>query len=389
MGGGSSTPTGEDPSEFDDKTSQSAGIPTGTNSTDASSTSQSSGNPGSVTPGDQEELEAHAGDLSDTVNIRSPTTGPSPGEFARQAFADGVQARRIEAGFDGHAAAPINSNTTVIGGWNSFETRDITAREPLKDAVDAGGGRTADHMEEVALASRSDRAANTAYATNYDHESNFQHAPRRENAHSQMAVYASLDAMGVRAPRHAFDTETKTVYVESVQRPGYDTELAEPGELSTEYANRIDPDQMKDVMAANLIVGNGDIKSDNLMVGEDGRVTPFDFDFTDTAGTLASVQVEYDKWISDAIESVNAARDEPLGFDTSEVVDRVEELATQLDESGAVDRVVEAAAEYDDFFQNESKDDYGGWETNNLDRVSDRVKKHVTNWSNASNETIT
>jgi hypothetical protein len=164
-----------------------------------------------------------------------------------------------------------------VGTWNAFDRSDIVEQETLGDAVD-NTGHSVDHMNEAKLTDRDGLASDKAYVTDYGHNDHSPMAPTKKQAHSQMAVSASLDAMGVEAPRHHFDSETNKVYVESVSRPGYDAEIAE--DVSTEYADRIDQDQMVDMMAANLVVGNRDLKADNIMVGEDGKVMTFDYDIT-------------------------------------------------------------------------------------------------------------
>jgi len=331
-----------------------------------------------VTDGDLSELNEVSDQLTEVLDINNPHGGPSPAEFAEQTFADGVQARHVEAGFDGHQGNIDDMNAETVGTWNSFDRGDIVDREPLKDAVDVEG-RTADQMEEVTLADSDGRAANKAYVTNYDHNSGHPNAPSKQNAHSQMAVSSALDAMGVEAPRHHYDSETNQVFVESVSRPGYDTEIAE--DVSTEYADRVDPDQMKDMMAANIVTGNVDVKADNLMVGEDGNVVAFDFDFTDKNRSIVNAAAMGGKWMNDAIEKVNSSRSEPLGFTSDDVLDRSEEIATQLQESGAVDRVAEAAEQYDEYFTTESDSDFGGFERTSRDDVGQRIRIHAHNWS--------
>jgi len=199
-----------------------------------------------------------------------------------------------------------------------------------------------------------------------------------------MAVSSALDAMGVEAPRHHFDAETNEVYVESVSRPGYDTEIAE--DVSTEFADRIDPDQMKDMMAANVVAGNIDVKADNLMVGEDGKVVAFDFDYTDKFRTTADAAAMGGKWMNDAIDKVNDARTDSLGFTSQDVLDRSEEIATQLHESGAVDRVAEAAEQYDDYFTQQDDSGFGGFERSSRDDIGQRIRIHANNWSHDSGQ---
>lgn len=386
MGGGQSSPTGDSPDGFENKTSTPATSAGESNSPSSSSSSTSpsggasSSTSANVTDGDVSEINDTANEFIDSINPEDPSDGPSPAEFAKQTFADGVQARRIEAGYDGHQSRIDDMDATEVGTWNSFDSDDIVEREDLHDAVDISG-RTSSFMEEVTLSPSDGRAATEAYVTKYDHNQMDSMTPSKENAQSQMAVSAALDAMGVQAPRHHFDSETKEVFVESVSRPGYDTEIAE--DLSQEYADRVDPEQMKDMMAANIVVGNTDVKPDNLMVGEDGKIATFDYDYTGQYASLKSAKQTGGRCVDASLKKINRARSEPLGITTDEVFERSEEIATQLRESGAVERVAEAAQQYDDYFNAQDDADFGGsTRRGNATGIGNRIRVHAHSWGN-------
>lgn len=373
MGDGSSTPRRSEPDAFDEKSSPaaSAEAPGDASLTDYDQTASDRGESssvGQVSRYDQAELDAHpprTGAIS--------TDAPTPAEFASQAFADGVQSRAVRAGMDGHSAVPLDADADVIGSWQAYTIGDVTASSALEETDSGETGRTFAFMQQETLSESDDRAATKAYVTDYDHDSNRSFAPETVHAHSQMAVSAGLDAMGVRGPQHAYDTVNDRVAAESVVRNGYDADYASPDELRSEYANRVRGEQMKDIFAANLIMGNGDLSADNVMIGEDGAVIPFDYDFTQTKPTTAEVSVQWGRTIDYTIDAINEQRDEPLNIDQNDVLDRTVELARQLKHSGAVERVAAAAKQYDDYFIDE--------QGHIGDQISARVEVHVEGYS--------
>jgi len=419
MGGGASSPSDGNTNDFEQRESPPVAEPststsesdTDTNSTTETSTENVTGVAAgmnetktdkiwsskrtwrdTVTKNDKIEFK-QISDVFEASEANTPTDVPTAKEFSRQVFANGVQARHIEMGYDGFTAHSLDPDAKTIGGWKTFDVSNIKTRESIKDAVETTG-RTDDFMEEVTLKPDLSTAASKAYSTDYGHGSSARNTPNRDNAHSQMAVSAALDSMGVDVPNHAFDTESKTVYVESVARTNYETQVLGEGNgdgtpsISSDLADKIDADQMRDMMAANIIAGNVDLKSDNLMIGEDGRVLTFDFDFTDTYGTLASAESRSQGWVNDSLQAVDKAKTDGFELTSEEVFDRVEEIATQLDSSGRVDKVIETTEKYDEFFQQENREEYGGVSDTYVDPVSERINKHVTNWSNANNDTV-
>jgi hypothetical protein len=392
MGDGSITPITEGIEGFDERSSST----TQTSPSVEATTSQ----PEHVTDADVSEsfnisraadsMSTPNPDLYDEIGEITPNDAPTPKEFAEQTFSDGMQARRFEAGVHGHEARITDSGT--VGGWKTFSSADITTRESLTGIEDVDGGSTAGFMQRAQLREDSQTAATDAFITRYNHNAGGARNPTIENAHSQMGVYAGLDAMGVETPRHAFDTEQKEVIVEGVSRPGYDATTAESHELPQEHADKINPEQFTDVLAANMIMGNVDCNAENLMVGEDGTVVTFDYDFSETFGQLHGDAAERaESWIDNAVSEINSVRSDELDIDAHDIADRAEELATQLDESGMVDRVVAAVGEYDEFFAGESSDMYADSEnpiSGETDGMAYRVHKHVTNWSNANDDIV-
>jgi hypothetical protein len=375
MGDGNKVPSASSPNQFSGKESPSV-TDSFSNSTTSDVQQQDSVNT-TVTSRDQSELEMYTTQYNNT-DVAGIDNAPSPREFAQQAFTAGVQARRITEGFDGHAAT-IDDTNRVVGGWNSFTVDDVQNRVQLNDA-ESSDSSSSFTMTVAELTSTPGRATDTAYVTEYTSEEN---GVDIEHAHSQMATYASLDAMGVRTPRHALDTESKHVFVENVTRDGYDGEVANPEVLPSEYADRVDPDQFKDVIASNLIVGNYDLKGENIIVGEDGNVTTFDYDQVLKADDLEQfVDRLAAGGITDAVESINTARSDdvdPIEMSTEDVVERTRELATQLRDSGMGDRVASVAGDYDEFFENEDSDAYGS--ADYIRSAEQRIQMHVNEWS--------
>lgn len=332
-----------------------------------------------VSDTDVSELE-HSADLHTATLSDFDRDSPSPIDFSRETINSGAQARHIRAGIDGQQAIPMHPSDTKAGTWDAFDSEDIITREPLKNAVDTTG-RGEQVMEKITLTDSDGRAAMEAYVTNYDHDWEHPHAPNIHSAHSQLSVSTALDAMGVVAPRHSFDAESKEMFVESVSRPGYDAELATEGELSTEYANRVDGDQFCDVMAANLIAGNVDLKGENMMVGEDGRVIPFDFDWTARMQSPEEFTENYQEWANDALAEINAARDEPLEVTPDDIVEQARDLATELHESGMYTRIHDAVSQVDEYIENLDESEFGGWNDPDMGDHAGRVRVHTLGWS--------
>lgn len=397
MGGGNTSPSGEDPGAFDRVGSEATAQTTLNSTSQSGSASGSSGGGGAdqyppeITDTELRELESASQSFSSQPagNGTPAPDAPTPGEFATQTFATGVQARRIEAGYDGHASSlPEDTSGTpavaasgegqTIGGWDAFDEADTVDKVSLSEAQEVTG-RTVGNMYRAELKQDGARSATEAYITDYSGRHEMEHA------HSQMASYTALDAMGVQAPRHSYNPETQQVTVEGVSKPDYNAvNCVEVADSHPEYAQQVDPDQLKDTMAANALIGNRDLSPDNMMVGEDGRVHTFDYDWTTTEGTLAGAEAQSGMMIEPTLDAINEVRDEPLGFNTIDVYNRVEELATQMDTSGMVDRVSNAASEVDEYFQDGSTP--AAPDGSDIDPMGERIEKHVTNWSTENDE---
>lgn len=328
------------------------------------------------------ELEEHES-VRKAESYSSDGDTPSPSEFAKQTFHEGAQSRATRAGFDGRESKLENADGRMIGGWKSVDRSDIAEKQSLGRT----GGSTAGRMYRYDLTDSQTRQTNEAFVTNYSSDavstSGGVRTPSIENAQSQMASYAALDAMGARVPRHTFDTETKEVMVESLNRPGNNAQMLEDG-ISTNRANNVEKEQVKDTFAAHILVGNGDLTDDNLAVTEDGDVVAFDLDFTENWSSGDQFEHRWGSHIEKAIGKINQKRDNPLDLDTQEIIDRTEELATQLHESGMMDHVTDAASEYDDFFQDEDVSEYNG----HNDPISheNRIKRHILLFSNSTSD---
>lgn len=304
---------------------------------------------------------------------------PTPTEFARQALSKGARARHVRAGVDGHQLTNTGSGAEQVGTWVGFDSSYIESTTPLVDESDVAG-RTATIMEVGTVTDDAPIAADEVYVTDYSEFAGKTMAPPgSQNALNQMASAAALDAMGVETPRHYFDAESTQVYVEGLGQQGREAYNLDSNDLPQEYVDRIDSDQMKDMMAANLVVGNADLTPDNLMVDEDGRVLTFDYDFVEDSATDPEM-MRREKWVREGINKVRVQRDDDFDLTIDDVHDRARELATQLRESGTGDRVIAAAKEFDDYFENLDKSDFAVH--SDVTPRSEVIANNINAWGN-------
>lgn len=331
---------------------------------------------------DTDAAEVESMDLS-TERFASSDEAPTPAQISRQLFADGVQSRTVRAGLDGHRAQSPSDDSRTFGTWQTYDPGDVSQTGALGEHTETTG-RTESHMTVSRLDASDSRAATTAFVTDYGYEvAKEPYPPEPRHAQSQMAVSAGLDAMGVRSPSHAFDTQTETVAVESVSRPNYDAVGLESGDDRLEtYGSRIDADQARDTLAANVLMGNGDLSPDNLQIGEDGSVITFDYDYTSDFDSTADAEASYRGMIDSGLEELREYAGDDFDVTTSEVLDRATEIANEMEGTGAVDRVKNAIEPIDDYFNEE----YGTvGEVSSMvqgprdspTRISDRFENHV------------
>ena len=340
-----------------------------------------------VSRGDAMEL------LSDEYSLHEPgefsevdplDNTPTPHDFAEMYLPDGAKARHIAMGYDGRVATLDADNLTSdiqIGGWKTFDREAITERH------DIDGGRTDSYMEIVSVES-DEMNAEKAFVTHYDNDgAPHVRTPERQNARSRMGVHAALDAMGVRTPRHVFDNETKELFVEPIGGPDTDTvnlynyHGTAEDDLRTvqDYIDKVDEDQFETMFAANMICGNLDLDPENMMVDENGNVVIFDYDFTESVGSLEELKSHAKRNIQGSINAVEHAKDGEFDVTVDSVVQRAGELAAQLKETGMDKRVKKASGEYDEFFNVQDPDEFTTRGT--MDSTQKRLNRHIELWS--------
>lgn len=321
---------------------------------------------------EQREVESmNMVDPPDMTNI-----GMSPGEFADNSLHPGTHARRLQLGRDGYVSGVESMDQPNSGTWQSFSSDNIIEERPIGQASDTVG-RTADFMSEATLSESPTRATDTAYLTDYSPEFDppiTARTPTADNAQIELASSAALSSIGVEVPRHAFDEQTGKVAKESVSRDGYDAVIIDDGEIPEEYAKKADAEQVEQMLAAHAVAGNTDITPDNVAIGEDGRVIPFDLDWHTSYRDGATLETQINSPVYRTVEKINSKRDDPLDVDASSVVDTAEDLADDLVETGTVHRMAASAKQYDEYIE-EREDDLTGA---TMDRgVHQRIYQHV------------
>jgi len=277
---------------------------------------------------------------------------PSVVEFAGQTFPNGVVADHIVFGHDGYQATRrgFDMDQRFVGGWADLDPETDIANFEELGAKGQVGGRTENYMYVAGVAETADVSGTEAYVTMYDHDDVGVRAPTKANAHSQLGTFAVLDAMGVQQPAHVYDSENKTMYVESVGKEDYDATVLDSSGVPSEYVDKIDRDSLVYTVAVNWYVGNTDLGSDNIIVGEGGRVHTFDNDFT-IDRQPAEVVTNGRRNLTRTVNRINELRDnaDNIQIEVSEVTDCIEDIADGLVESGAYRRLIDVGEEVDDF----------------------------------------
>lgn len=358
--------------------------------------SQSGSNNTTITSGDHAELVNYRNEYNQSLRGVDTQAGVSPGEFARENLADGAEARRVQQGIDGHAAVIDDPESEVVGTWNSFIQKDVVGQERINsDVVESEEiGRRSGMMRVAELRSSEYRAANKAFVSDYS-------KIRRnsdvtvQNLHNQMSGSALVNAMGVRAPRHAYNQETKEVFSENMLRGDVSGTTLEPDNLDAETANKINEEQLKDVFAANMIAGNFDLKGENVIVTENGNVTAIDYDYLSTQSVdelTNSPNKGEMTWIEDSLDSIKSNRTEEFTVTVNDVVDRATELATELQETGMDEQLIAIAEQYDAFFKSIDPE-FGSFvmpdqtrleaknEAIDASSAADRIETHIEQWA--------
>lgn len=311
------------------------------------------------------------------------------GQFARTMFAEGAIAyRHLDPDEEGvvRAKNPDEDAPGRFGGWPEFDEENIEFRTGLTEA-DTAEGVTARWME---LASLTGDSADSyrAFITKYDHnpdrvrdemaargyERDRVYPPEMWQAHSQMAMYAFTDALGVRVPDHTWDAEQEYVAVAGVEQPGRAS--TEPvTELSEEAAARVDEDEFCDIMAVQILAGNYDLHSENVRVGEDGQVHCIDYDRGGSSWSNMAMMESKCRKAASTADRIDRRRGDDFQVSQTDIADRAQEIAVGLEVADETERVVRTVEQYDQVFQSETDRSFADTIRSNIQFAADAARK--------------
>ncbi|WP_254546184.1 hypothetical protein [Halomarina pelagica] len=189
--------------------------------------------------------------------------------------------------------------------------------------------------------------------------------PRIRQAHSQMAVWAFCDAIGIDVPRHQWLSGERKVIVEEVGTPVEETwpvlMLPDNG-----IADRVDQGRLQDLLSVQLLAGVEDLGSRNLKIGESGRAYVFDFDKADQEYQTHNVLPAACTKAKQSIRLINEVRSEPLTLDRDMLCERTRTIATKINNSVHRDRILATVRRYDDVFFDETNESFADLFANNI-----------------------
>lgn len=268
----------------------------------------------------------------------------SPGDFARTTLSPGTVASRYvgKTSQDHLVLADYETRSIVCGygGWEKYDRAEINSEVPLKNG--SYQGRRVGSMCRQELNIVGDRAV--AFVTDYSGDS-----LSIRQAHSQMAVWAFCDSLGLNVPRHHWFPDKEIVVVEGVGE--VNQAARDPISVNSEAVNRINSEHLLEYISVLLIAGNADLRPPNFKIGEEGQIYTFDFDKSDQYFKSASaLRVACTKALT-TIKALDEVRDVPLEIDRSEICSRVEKIATQIQCSQHMDRILGTIELYDKIFK--------------------------------------
>jgi len=307
--------------------------------------------------------------------------------FATDTFADGAVADRFRDSKDARAVTdglndPLEDAPAVraapaaehrpdrFGGWNDFDQDNILRRDPLLNTSE-DAGVTADHMVKADLSGEASDSYH-AYITDYSSRHlDFQ------RGHAQMSTFAALDAMGLRVPAHTYDANEDLVAAASVEKVGRSeirsvSELRSrdiPSDEAATFAENINTNELTDVLAANVLVGNDDLHTQNIKVGRDGSIHCFDFDHGGNSYYNFSTLEDCCNGPAFTAGQLDAVARSGTDVDVAknEIADRAAEIAHEIETSGRKEAVVERVRQYDRLFHDRTGATYAENIKNNIE----------------------
>ena len=291
----------------------------------------------------------------------------TPGSFARSLLdSDALAVRFRDDTLEDNvvlASFPEASSPSGIGGWSEYDPERVVSTQPLKETNYSG--RRVDSMSIYTFDEEFEQTR--AFVTQYPLEGS-SGEPRIGQAHSQMAVWAFCDALGIDVPRHQWLYDERKVVVEEVGTPEEKTWTV----LAVEerYANEINHTQLQDLISVQLLAGVEDLSYRNLNIGESGRAYVFDFDKADQQFKSTNVLRIACGKICRTIKTIDEVRTTPLQIDRNSICARVQEIATGIANSPHRERILKTVQRYDEVFINETEQSFVELFDNNISILS-------------------
>lgn len=287
-----------------------------------------------------------------------------PGEFARALLHPEVIASRYigNTSRDDDVLADYNQQDSDVGygGWPEYPFADVISQQPLKQGNYTGRRVDSMRREKVSTGTHT----NAAFVTDYSET-----GPQMRQAHSQMAIWAFCDALGIDVPRHHWFPGENIVVVEKVG--GLDEKIQDPISLDCEVADRINPDALLDYISVQLLAGTGDLRPANFKFGEEGQVYIFDFDKADQRfQSVAALRNACNKAMR-TVDVLEEARTEDLSIDRDRICSRVQEIATTVNSPPQLNRILGTVELYDDLFAEATSESFEEFFRNNITVFSD------------------
>lgn len=263
-----------------------------------------------VSPEEEDEVAEKAARAASSVakGWTGPHEGPRGGiywlhtETGERRYQEGRPGESDEAGeaSTDESSEVVDSPPPESQGRVQFRAEDVSSQKSLEEA------------------GVNNPNSNITLGVTDDGQEVFIRETSPQTADAMVANEGVLLDLGLHVPAHRS-------YENGIMTQGID------GKLIRQRPENVDRDELIDVMAGNILAGNWDLHSGNLIVDEDGQIWTID---TDQGGSPLSMVQEY-AWPSSEIMRSRVGPD----IEREGVERRIEELANGLDIEAALDGV--------------------------------------------------
>lgn len=338
-----------------------------------------------------------------TINekLQRHTGGEEPPEmavgFTKRLSSPLTTSRAIRIGITKNLMGVIQDRNTV-GDWMTISSNHITEETTIQNE---NRKQYQPQIDKVHLTEKANRSATTAYKINYA-ESDAKFVPSVNHLRSRITLHAALSTLGIRSPMHIFDCTTRNIHIESVPKPKYNAvklskvnennmlqekpEDIQGSDVNDDQHVNIPKNHITEMVSIHLLIGNYDIRPDNIFITEHGEMIPFDYDFPQKMSTVSDITTNkfITATLNTTIEKLNTLHDKSQPINTDTIYEKTHKMAQRLSGTNQLTILRRIINKYDEFFDSLDHSRYSSTAKHHSrtppNSITDVINHNITIW---------